>query len=312
MAALRTLVLPYGATAGTRIILDGVAGEILLYDAAGTLVGSIIADITDDYGGFAARAADGTYAILSAQDPPTLRLGPADVAGHAWDPAEVGAEDVSAGAVHWGRLYLTSPEIDGRDHAALSLDGERTDGTGPRVRVGAGTLLEMLDGNALIYRAGAGSDALNVRVTGDTTSRLFIRADGLIGWGPGGAGAVDTTLYRAAADTLATDDELDLENGLAAISGDRAGETQAMKFGTSVVMTDAGGNWSINTGFTTLRGFCSWNGDCTARPNMVLGNTRTGFPAAAGGTVTGRAYVGNTGGVYGSQNVRIDWIAFGV
>lgn len=38
MAALRSLVLPYGATSGTRIILDGVNGRISLYDATDTEV----------------------------------------------------------------------------------------------------------------------------------------------------------------------------------------------------------------------------------------------------------------------------------
>lgn len=58
------------------------------------------------------------------------------------------------------------------------------------------------------YGATVGSDAFQARVTGDTVSRLNIDADGGMAWGPGGAGAQDTNLYRSAADTLKTDDSL--------------------------------------------------------------------------------------------------------
>lgn len=40
LAALRTLVLPYGRTSGPRIVLDGVNGEIDVYNATG-LIGKI-------------------------------------------------------------------------------------------------------------------------------------------------------------------------------------------------------------------------------------------------------------------------------
>lgn len=39
IAALRSLVLPFGATSGPRIVLDGVNGSIQVYDAANTLIG---------------------------------------------------------------------------------------------------------------------------------------------------------------------------------------------------------------------------------------------------------------------------------
>jgi hypothetical protein len=40
-AALRSLVLPYGATSGSRIVLDGVNGKITVYNSAGTAIGII-------------------------------------------------------------------------------------------------------------------------------------------------------------------------------------------------------------------------------------------------------------------------------
>lgn len=42
LAALRSLVLPYGATTGARIVLDGVNGQILIYDSNGVLAADII------------------------------------------------------------------------------------------------------------------------------------------------------------------------------------------------------------------------------------------------------------------------------
>jgi len=52
----------------------------------------------------------------------------------------------------------------------------------------------------------AASQAVAINVTGDTQNRLTIDAGGKISWGPGGTTAVDTVLYRSAADTLKTDD----------------------------------------------------------------------------------------------------------
>jgi hypothetical protein len=58
------------------------------------------------------------------------------------------------------------------------------------------------------YGSGATTDSFQSRVTGDTVSRLNIDADGTMSWGPGGAAAQDTNLYRSAANTLKTDDAL--------------------------------------------------------------------------------------------------------
>ncbi|MEL0098391.1 MAG: hypothetical protein VW907_02410, partial [Opitutae bacterium] len=52
----------------------------------------------------------------------------------------------------------------------------------------------------------AASQAVAINVNGDTQNRLTIDAGGKISWGPGGTTAVDTVLYRSAANTLKTDD----------------------------------------------------------------------------------------------------------
>lgn len=41
IAALRSLVLPYGATSGSRIVLDGVNGRVFVYNSANELLASI-------------------------------------------------------------------------------------------------------------------------------------------------------------------------------------------------------------------------------------------------------------------------------
>lgn len=56
IAALRSLVLPYGATTGARIVLDGVTGAISIYDSAGNLQLTLTPDdgltIYDDTGAY--------------------------------------------------------------------------------------------------------------------------------------------------------------------------------------------------------------------------------------------------------------------
>jgi hypothetical protein len=53
----------------------------------------------------------------------------------------------------------------------------------------------------------AGSTALGIGVSGDTTNKFQITNDGIISFGAGGSTAVDTNLYRSAANTLKTDDD---------------------------------------------------------------------------------------------------------
>lgn len=65
-----------------------------------------------------------------------------------------------------------------------------------------------------ITAAATGTDSLTVKVTGDTINRLIINGDGSLEWGPGGASAIDTNLYRSAANTLKTDDSLIVSGNL--------------------------------------------------------------------------------------------------
>ncbi len=59
-----------------------------------------------------------------------------------------------------------------------------------------------------IVNAATTTDLLSARVTGDTTDRFEIETDGTLNWGAGASAAPDVTLYRSAANTLRTGDNL--------------------------------------------------------------------------------------------------------
>ncbi|MFC5799113.1 hypothetical protein [Streptomyces formicae] len=62
-----------------------------------------------------------------------------------------------------------------------------------------------------VVRSATSDNAFSARITTDTTaSHWFMNADGAMWWGAGGTTAADTTLYRSAADTLKTDDSLEV------------------------------------------------------------------------------------------------------
>lgn len=58
------------------------------------------------------------------------------------------------------------------------------------------------------------TDALSLRVTGDTQDRFLADTDGTLNWGPGNA-TPDTNLFRSAANTLRTNDNLTVDLNLA-------------------------------------------------------------------------------------------------
>ena len=59
----------------------------------------------------------------------------------------------------------------------------------------------------------AASEALSIKVTGDTESRVIIDAGGKLTWGSGSATG-DVTLYRTSANSLKTDDTFIAAGGL--------------------------------------------------------------------------------------------------
>lgn len=75
-----------------------------------------------------------------------------------------------------------------------------------------------------VVNAAVGDDLITSRVGADTQSRYLVNSDGSTWWG-GGSATQDTNLYRSAANTLTTDDNLEvgqnaLVSGNATVTGD--------------------------------------------------------------------------------------------
>lgn len=106
-AFLRTLILPWGATTGRRILLDGLNGLIAWYDASGALRGRI--------GG--------------AAEPASIELFPDDP--DLASTAEIVAGVEGAGATRQATLYLFGPTLTGSvgPQPAIRIQSDSRDGT---------------------------------------------------------------------------------------------------------------------------------------------------------------------------------------
>lgn len=173
IAALRTLVLPYGALSGTRLVLDGVNGRIELYDATNTLVGyvdgdravfgdstgarveledgaitiydtgnDVVGQLDADFWRFTSPASLAEAGLYQAAASAGLFLLPPDPGGGVTltDYGYVSGDTDNIGAgIERPRTIITSPQVDGEDIAWLYVEGETSDGAQlPRVTVGTG------------------------------------------------------------------------------------------------------------------------------------------------------------------------------
>jgi hypothetical protein len=92
--------------------------------------------------------------------------------------------------------------------------------SGKQINVGASASSATL----AVVNAATTTDLLSARVTGDTVDRFLADTDGTLNWGPGASAALDTNLFRSAANTLRTNDNLTVDlnltvGGNAAITG---------------------------------------------------------------------------------------------
>jgi hypothetical protein len=119
-ASFRRLVLPFGAVTGARIVLDGTAGVIDVFDAANNLVASIDATGIKALG----TAASGSYVLMNnAGAQAQFTLNPATQGGHTQVPATLEAFFFTPGGLH-PALEIDSPSIDGRPASTITLIGE--------------------------------------------------------------------------------------------------------------------------------------------------------------------------------------------
>lgn len=129
------------------------------------------------------------------------------------------------------------------------------------------------DDTVRVYRPTTASDAFQARVTGDTLSRLNIDADGGMAWGPGGAVAQDTTLYRSAAGALKTDGSLEAVGNLIG-----ANFTPGASIPYTCTFTAATTNPTLGTGGTLVSMYSLRGKWCLVEITLTFGS----FTASAG------------------------------
>jgi hypothetical protein len=222
IASIRTLVLPSGATTGARIVLDGVNGRILIYNAANELVEQI-----DSAGMILYHQSDNSYINLQ-NNGPFIKVRPPDI------PTKPIASAAIEEGIIWGSsgtsstefvsLLLWSPKFTGLERATITMTGQSFDTTiAPAVTMRAGTgdnfNLEV-DGLVRIERLGVAA-AFRVAITGEASQRFEIASTGTLNWGSG-AIAPDTNLFRSAADILKTNDSFEIGTTLRIVGGANA------------------------------------------------------------------------------------------
>jgi hypothetical protein len=135
-------------------------------------------------------------------------------------------------------------------------------------------------GDVEIGRASATNLSFDTYVTGDSTSRFNIQADGKLLWGPGNA-ALDTNLYRSAVGTLKTDGNLVVAGSAALTLGTASTNTGKIVLqgsGGAGTLTLAGpttpnvGNFTLTIpAITGNANVCTDNSVCTGYAPSTLG-----------------------------------------
>jgi len=139
-----------------------------------------------------------------------------------------------------------------------------------------------------------GASMWRTGLSGDTVPRHIVSADGTHLWGPGGAGAADTNLYRSAADTLKTDDNF---LAVGSITGASLSISGAASIGGSGVLLKIAEQ--ILVGTTASVTFSSI--PSTFRNLMIHAVCRSNNASLA--TTLNMRFNGDTGNNYGCQHV---------
>ena len=132
-----------------------------------------------------------------------------------------------------------------------------------------GIIAEDLDvsssGNVLLY----------TKVTGEANRRFQLRNSGRMDWGAGGATAMDTNLYRSAADLLRTDDAFIVSTSQANVWAHTVTNTSATGHGVAVSVGAAAGNCfgATVSGDAFYRYFIDGSGKVTWGSGAVAGDT---------------------------------------
>lgn len=177
------------------------------------------------------------------------------------------------------------------------------------------------DASFATARTNATDNAFSSRVPADTVSRYVVTVDGAIQWGPGGSTALDTKLYRASANVLKTDDELQVVGNLV-VSGaanlddvNVAGDLNlgSSRYRTQLSSTQTLSNSATETVIVTFtipandavvgavyRIFAWGTGSVTATPTMTW---RSRLGGVAGASMGGHAATARSGMTDGKWRV---------
>ena len=146
--------------------------------------------------------------------------------------------------------------------------------------------------------AAASSQAVGVKVDGDSEARVKIDAGGKITWGSGSA-AGDATLYRSAANILKTDDTLEAASGVVTLATDGA-PSAALANGAIAVDT-------TNDVFY-FRSSGAWQEVSGGGASLTVSDTPPGSPEA--GNLWFESDTGNTLVYYTDANTS-QWVELG-
>lgn len=108
-----------------------------------------------------------------------------------------------------------SPTVDGTHSGSAhhAAGGNTLDAAYDQGGAGSGSDITVSDG-VVTLKHSSSVDMLQTEITGEANPGWKIDTDGKQSWGPGGATAVDTNLYRASASLLKTDDDLRINKHL--------------------------------------------------------------------------------------------------
>lgn len=133
------IVLPYGATSGARVEIDGRNTEIRIYDAADNLTGTLGPD------GLTILDVDGSQVHIydqSSGDGAVIDMLPADIPGHTSNPG--GLRTDLSGISGLPLMIIAAPQYDGKLTASIVLysgDWIAGVGTESRLELSAGDIV---------------------------------------------------------------------------------------------------------------------------------------------------------------------------
>lgn len=137
LAGLRNLVLPWGARAGRRIVLDGGNAAITVYDTAGNVVATI------DANGIKSTGADGSALKMEPGGAAQLLLTPPTVPGVTWDDARIQTTEDGT-AEHIPKMSVYSPSnLATPGRSVIRMYGSGVTRTTAFIQVAADTTLFM-------------------------------------------------------------------------------------------------------------------------------------------------------------------------